>query len=62
MDIILIVLLVCGQPDTIIIKEPNKAAVYTHNVKGAKTLDVLIEVIKTKPIVIEYEDKRGICV
>ena len=61
MDIILIVLLVCGQPDTLIIKEPNKTATYSHDVKSLSVLKVLHDTLKTKPIIIEYEDKRGIC-
>ena len=53
--------MVCGQPDTLIIKEPLKQAKYTHNVHSEKVLLKLKELLNTEPTVITYEDKRGKC-
>ena len=60
-EIIVILILVCGQPDTLIIKEPLKQAKYTHNVHSEKVLLKLKELLNTGPTVITYEDKRGTC-
>ena len=62
MDIIIVLMLVCGQPDTIIVKEPDQKATYTHNVKNPDVLDRVGKILQTNPTVIIYEDKRGICV
>jgi len=61
MDIILIVLLVCGQPDTFIVKEPDKQATYTHDIYNNHVNESILEVLKTDPVVIMYEEDRGRC-
>lgn len=61
-DIILIVLLVCGKPDTFIVKEPEKDPVFTHQVTNDKVMDSIMTILETKPTIIIYEDNRGICV
>lgn len=60
MDIILIVLLTCGFPDTFIIKEPDKKPVYyrSNNIDNV----YLNRVILTEPTVIVYKDNREVCV
>ena len=59
MDIILIVLLTCGLPDTFIIKEPESNPVYYRsNSIGFKHLQ---KVLDSKPVTIIYKDNREIC-
>jgi len=53
---------VCGQPDTVIVKFPNKPeATMTHSVKHPDVQDAIIDILKQKPVIITYEDDRGIC-
>ena len=61
-DIILIVLMMCGKPDTLIVKEPDKAPIYTHNIRSEEVMDSVERIMKTDPIVIIYEDKRSVCI
>ena len=61
MDIILVVLLVCGQPDTYIVKEPGKDATYSHQTQDPDVAKSISGILSTKPIVIIHEDKRGRC-
>jgi len=61
-SIILVVLFVCGQPDTIIVKYPDSAkTVTTHQVSHPKILEDLSKILAEKPIVITYEEDRGTC-
>jgi len=60
-EVILIVLLVCGQVDTVIVKHPDKVPVYTHDLKNPGINRDLTKILKNKPIVIKYEEKRGHC-
>lgn len=60
-SIIVILLFVCGQPDTIIVKAPDKRATYTHDVSSPRMLSSLEYILAQNPIVIKYEDDRGIC-
>lgn len=61
MSTILILLMVCGQVDTVIIKEPSKAPVYTHSI-DEDTKHTVAEVLKSKPVIIIYKEDRGVCV
>jgi len=60
MDIILIVLLTCGFPDTIIVKNPDE-----DFARGfiAKEVDkkAFAELLSKKPITIVYSDPRQVC-
>jgi len=61
-SIIIIFMFVCGQPDTVIVKFPNKPeATMTHSVKHPDVQDAIIDILKQKPVIITYEDDRGIC-
>jgi hypothetical protein len=61
-SIILIIMFVCGQPDTIIVKFPdNPNPIMTHEVYNPDIQDALGDIIKAKPIIIPYEDDRGTC-
>ena len=62
MKIILIILFVCGNPDTFIVKHPDKAPVYVHGIYNVKVLQELKSIIKTEPIIIKYSDDREMCV
>lgn len=53
--------MVCGQVDTVIIKEPSKAPVYTHSI-DEDTKHTVAEVLKSKPVIIIYKEDRGVCV
>lgn len=61
-EVILIILMVCGQPDTFIVKHPNKPPMYTHKVKEPEVLAWMLKGIKKEPIIIRHTEKRGICV
>ena len=60
-EVIVILMLVCGQPDTILIKAPDQQATYTHDVFNEIVVKNLADILEKKPTVIVYEDKRGIC-
>ena len=60
--IVLIIMFVCGQPDTVIVKFPdNPKPIVTHDVYDPGVMKALSDVIKAKPIIIPYEDDRGTC-
>jgi len=60
--IVLIIMFVCGQPDTIVVKFPdNPKPIVTHDVYNPEIQEALIDIIKTKPVIIPYEDERGTC-
>ncbi len=59
--VFIVVLLVCGQPDTIIIKHPNKSPTYTHSVRSEQLWLNLNKIMKGEHDIIIYQDKRGIC-
>lgn len=61
-SVIIIVLIVCGQADTIIVKMPNaETAKYTHDVRNPAVLDDIVEILKGDHILIRYEEDRGRC-
>jgi len=60
-SIILVVIFVCGLPDTIIVKHPNKHAVATHSVTSPRIVKDYYEILKKKHILIQYEEDRGTC-
>ena len=62
-DIILIVILMCGKPDTVMVKFPDKPEVImTRQLDNDKVLEKIGEILDLKPVVITYEDERRICV
>ena len=61
-DIILVILLVCGKPDTFILKAPDQEAIFTHDVHSVKIQEQILDILKQNPVVITYEDDRGYCV
>lgn len=62
MKIILIILYVCGAPDTFIVQYPGEQAKSTHRIKSPVVVEEIVDILKTDPVVIEYQDERGICV
>ena len=61
MDIVLVIMLVCGLPDTVLIKMKDKPAQYTHNVSSPEIASKIKALLAQNPTVIVYEDERGIC-
>lgn len=61
-SVILVIIMVCGQIDTVLIKQPNKGAIYTRDLSNPRIDKELGVILKQKPVVIKYEDDRGICV
>lgn len=61
-DIILIVLLICGKPDGFIVKVHEKQAVVTYQVNDIDVLENIAKLLKSKPTIIVYEDKRSVCI
>jgi len=54
---------VCGQADTVIVKFPNKEeSTMTHSVNHPEVQDAIIDILKKDPVIITYEDDRGVCV
>jgi len=60
-EIIIILMLVCGQPDTVILKYPESPAMVTHSLQHPDVLMDIAKILNTKHILITYEDDRGIC-
>ena len=60
-EVILIMMFVCGQADTVIIKKPNETAVYTHELRNPIVVLDITEILKGNPIIIEYHEDRGRC-
>ena len=62
-EIILIMLFVCGKVDTVIVKYPKEdKAIYTRQFDNPQFVEELSRIMKTKPVIIGYEDDRGICI
>ena len=62
MEPIIIFIMLCGTVDTVIVKQVDKAPAYTHNITE-NTLNELNQIVEgKKPVIIKYEDKRGLCV
>lgn len=59
--IIMVVIIVCGQIDTVIIKDGTGKTTYTHKVTAHATAKRIIDILNKKPIVIIYEENRGTC-
>ena len=61
-SIILIIMFVCGQPDTALVKFPdNPEPIYTHSLSDPDVQKSLMDIIESNPIMIMYEDDRGTC-
>jgi len=61
-SIVLIIMFVCGQPDTIVVKFPdNPKPIVTHNVHDQGVMEAIADILKSKPTIIPYEDDRGTC-
>ena len=60
-EVILIILFVCGQPDTFIIKEPNLRATYIHDFRAPEKAERILGVFEKGPIIIQYNEERGYC-
>lgn len=65
--IIMVVIFKCGEPDTYIMKEPDKPAVYFYNEHvpylSEETYQKIYKAINDKDTIkISVEDERGICV
>ena len=58
---VLVILYVCGQPDTFIVKEPELAPTYTHAIVSEDAALRILKILETNPIVIRHEDNRGTC-
>lgn len=61
MKTILIIMYICGQPDTILWKSPDSNAQFTHHLYHPATQTNILEILKTDPVVIRYYDDRGVC-
>ena len=60
--IVLIIMFVCGQPDTVIVKLPdNPKPIVTHDVYDQGIQEAISDILKRDPIIIPYEDERGTC-
>lgn len=59
--IILVVIFVCGQADTIIVKYPDGTSRYTHNVNSEGVLEEYYKLLEKKHILINYVEDRGTC-
>jgi len=61
-SIVLILMFVCGQPDTIIVKFPGSdKTIVTHEVHHPKIQKAVSDILKHDPVIISYEDDRGVC-
>lgn len=54
MKIILVVIMLCGQPDTFIVQFPNGKQVETNEIT-AETLSTVYEIMKKKPRIVVWE-------
>ena len=54
-------MLVCGSVDTVLVKQPDKKAMYTHDVRSPEIASKIKALLAQNPTVIVYEDERGIC-
>ena len=61
METILVIMLVCGLPDTVLIKQPDKPPTYTHNIGSPEIASKIQALLGQNPTVIVYEDKRDTC-
>lgn len=59
--IIIVLLMVCGQPDVVIVKQPNETPVYTTDVYNPAVVEDLEKLLRHNPEVIIYEEERGTC-
>lgn len=62
MKTILIAIMVCGQLDTVIIKQPGENPVYTHDLYNKSIQEEVIKIMKKDPVIISYEDDRSFCI
>ncbi len=61
--VIIVILMVCGQPDTVIVKRPNKVPTYTHSVTDPRAMEQLLKgVTDDNSVVIVYKDDINICI
>lgn len=60
-SIIIIVMLVCGQPDTVIVKYPDKQSVFSHNLRSPAIMKDIADILSSEHVLITYEDERSIC-
>lgn len=61
MNIILIIIMVCGSMDTVIVKNPSMKAFYTHDVSNPDIILKVNEIMSKDHTLIVYEEKRGFC-
>lgn len=59
--VILIIMYICGQPDTVIVKRPDAVPMYTHNINDPRYINEIVKIMKGDPIIIKYEEDRGHC-
>lgn len=60
-SIIIILMLVCGQPDTVIVKYPDKQSMFSHNLKSPAIMNDIAKVLSLEHVLIVYEDERSTC-